>query len=56
VRIQPIVIDSERYGFISGFQGLKGVFGVFTQGVGLGYIILPFQGYKQLRTIFIVHG
>jgi len=42
-----------RYGFISPFQGLKGVFGAFTQGVALGYIILPFQGDRRLRVIFI---
>jgi len=34
-------------------QGLKGVFGAFTQGVALGYIILPFQGYKKLRVILL---
>jgi len=37
---------------MSPFQGLKGVFGAFTQGVALGYVILPFQGDRRLRTIF----
>jgi len=41
---------------MSPFQGLKGVFGAFTQGVALGYVILPLQGYKRLRTIFIAYG
>jgi len=56
VRIQSNAIGSERYGFMSPFQGLKDVFGAFTQGVALGCIILPFQGYKRLRTIFIARS
>jgi len=41
---------------MSPFQGLKSVFGAFTQGVALGYVILPFQGDKWLRAIFIAYG
>jgi len=37
-------------------QGSKGVGGTFTQGVALGYIMAPFQGYRRLRTIFIAYG
>jgi len=52
VRIYSIAIGSEKYGFMSPFQGLQNVFGAFTQGVALGYIMLPFQGYSKVKNYF----